>query len=49
MPTLFRFVVVLALLAGAGYAGMVALAYLVEPQPREITITIPSERLQPRR
>lgn len=49
MPTLLRFVVILALLAGAGYAGMVALAYLVEPRPREMTITIPPERLQPRR
>lgn len=49
MPTLLRFLTILALLVGAGYAGMAALAYLVEPQPREMTITIPPERLQPRR
>ena len=45
MPTLFRFLVVLALLAGLGFAAMFALATLVEPEPREMTVTIPSSRL----
>jgi hypothetical protein len=45
MPSVIKFVVVLAILAGAGYAGLWALANMVEPQPREITVTIPAERL----
>lgn len=49
MPTLFRFLTVLVLIAGVGLAGMVALAYLVEPEPRDMTVTIPPARLQPQR
>lgn len=49
MPTLFRFLMVLLLIAGAGLAGMAALAYLVEPEPRDMTVTIPPARLQPQR
>ena len=48
MPTLFRFLVIVAILAGLVYAAMFALATLVEPQPREMTITIPNSRLPPR-
>jgi hypothetical protein len=48
VPTLFRFLVVLALLAGLGFAAMFALATLVEPEPREMTVTIPASRLPPR-
>lgn len=48
MPTLFRFVFILAILAGLVYAGMWALALFVEPEPREITTTIPPSRLAPR-
>lgn len=47
MPTLFRFLIVVAILAGLGFAGIVALATLVEPEPREITVPIPSSRLTP--
>jgi hypothetical protein len=46
VPTLFRFLVVVAILAGLGYAALFALATFVEPQPREMTITIPNNRLQ---
>ena len=50
MPTLVRFLVVLAVLAGLGFAAMVALAILVQPDMREITIQIPADRLPaPRR
>ena len=42
MPTLFRFLVVVAVLAGLGFAAMFALATLVEPEPREITVPIPA-------
>lgn len=45
MPSLIRLLVVLALLAGVVYAGVWSLANLVEPQPREITVTIPQEKL----
>jgi hypothetical protein len=45
MPSLFRFLLVIGILGGLGYAGIVALAKMVEPQPREITVTIPQEKL----
>ena len=45
MPSLIRFLVVVALLAGLAYAGLWALANLVEPQPREMTETIPRDRI----
>lgn len=48
MPTLFRFLAVLAVIGGIGFAAMFALATLVEPEPREMTITIPNSRLQSR-
>ena len=48
MPTLFRFLVVVAVLAGLGLAAMYALATLVQPEPREITVPIPSQRLPSR-
>jgi len=47
MPSLFRFLVLIAVLAGIGYGSMVALAVLVEPTPREMTVRIPSERMNP--
>ena len=40
MPTLFRFLFVVAVLAGLGFGAMLALAYLVEPDPREITVPV---------
>ncbi len=45
MPTLFRFFFVIAVLAGLGFGAMIALAYLVEPEAREITVPIPSNRI----
>ncbi len=45
MPTVFRFLIIVAVLAGIAFAGMFALATLIEPQPREMTVTIPSSRL----
>jgi hypothetical protein len=40
-------VVVLGLIAAAVYGGMLALVMVVEPNPREMTIRVPPERLQP--
>jgi hypothetical protein len=48
MPTLFRFLAVLAVIAGLAFAAMFALATLVEPEPREMTVSIPASKLQPR-
>ncbi|EJC81536.1 hypothetical protein Rleg4DRAFT_3220 [Rhizobium leguminosarum bv. trifolii WSM2297] len=47
MPTLFRFLFVCAILAGTVYGAMWALVTFVEPQPRDVTIRIPSERVNP--
>jgi hypothetical protein len=45
MPSLIKFLLLLAILAGAGYGGLWVLANLVEPHQREITVTIPQDRL----
>jgi len=47
MPSLLRLLVVLALIAGVIYGGMLALIIMVEPDQREMTVRIPAERLQP--
>ena len=48
MPTLFRFLAVIAVLAGLGFAAMFALATFIEPESRDMSVTIPFNRLQPR-
>ena len=45
MPSLIRLLFVLGLLGGLAYGAVVTLATFVEPQPREITVTIPQDRL----
>ena len=50
MPSLFRLLVALGVLGGLVYGAIFALANLVEPKPREITVTIPQDRFaKPRR
>lgn len=49
MPTLFRFVVTLAILAGIAYGAMFALAMFVEPKMAEMSIRIPAEKLNPKK
>jgi hypothetical protein len=44
MPSLFRFLAVVGILAGLVYGGIIALAVLVHPQTREISVTIPQDR-----
>ena len=44
MPSLLRFLAVIAVIAGLGYAAIFALANFVEPKPRDITVTIPQDR-----
>jgi hypothetical protein len=45
MPSLMRFLAVIGIIAAVIYAGLWALAHFVEPHPREMTVTIPQERL----
>jgi hypothetical protein len=45
MPSLFRFLLFIALLAGLGYGAVFSLAHFVTPKPREIIVTIPPEKL----
>ena len=47
MPTLLRFLAVVAVLGGLVFAAMFALATFVQPEPREITHTLPNSRLAP--
>ena len=47
MPSLIKLIVVLGLIAAAVYGSMIALVVLVEPNPREMTVRIPNERIQP--
>ena len=48
MPTLFRFVAILAVLAGLVFGGMVALVTFVQPVPREMVEPVPPSKLQPK-
>lgn len=45
MPSLFRFLTVVGVIAGLIYAGLWSLAHYVEPHSREMTVTIPQDRL----
>lgn len=47
MPTLFRFLFVCATIVGFAYLAMWSLATFVEPRDRDITVRLPSERLNP--
>lgn len=49
MPSLFRFLVAIGILFGIVYGSMVALAVLVQPQSREISVTIPQDRFAKQR
>jgi xanthosine utilization system XapX-like protein len=44
MPSLFRFLTVIAVIAGVVYGVIFALANFVNPKPREITVTIPADK-----
>lgn len=48
MPTLFRFVLTLLILAGMAYGAMFALAMFVQPRTAELSVKIPPERLLPK-
>lgn len=44
MPSLFRFLVVVGLVGGVAFFTVFALANFVRFQPREIVVTIPSDK-----
>ena len=44
MPSLFRFLTIVGIIAGIGYGALFALANFVNPKPREMTVTIPPDR-----
>jgi hypothetical protein len=44
MPSLFRFLTVVAMIGGLIYGGIFALANFVNPKPREMTVSVPPDR-----
>jgi hypothetical protein len=46
MPTLFRFLTVLAILAGIAYGAMFALATFVEPNYGEMSVRVPLDPVE---
>ena len=48
MPTLIRFLTVIAVIGGLIYGGIFALATFFDPAPREITVTGPPDKFQKR-
>ena len=44
MPSLFRFLTVVGIIAGVSYGVVFALANFVNPKPREMIVTIPSDK-----
>ena len=44
MPSLFRFLTLVAIVVGAIYGGMLALTMFYDPPPREITVPVSPDR-----
>jgi hypothetical protein len=44
MPSLFRFLVVVGIIGGLAYGAVFALANFVSYKPREIIVTVPSDK-----
>lgn len=47
MPSLFRFLAIIAVIAGAIFGVIFVLATFVEPTSREMSVPIPNSKLQP--
>lgn len=45
MPSLLKFLAVVAVIVALVYGAMVAIVTAVQPQPREMSYTIPAQRL----
>ncbi len=48
MPSLFRFLVTLGVLAALAYGAMIALVTFVEPRQADMSVRIPADRLAPK-
>ena len=48
LPSLFRFLLVVGMLAGLVWGGMIALVTFVEPTPREMTQAVSPQKLNAR-
>jgi hypothetical protein len=46
MPTLFRFLVVVGALAGFAYGGLYVFATYLEPEPKQVTKTVPGVKVR---
>lgn len=44
MPSLFKFLMVVGIIAGVAYVAVFALANFVKYQPREIIVTVPADK-----
>jgi hypothetical protein len=44
MPSLFRFLTVVAIIVGVIYGALFTLANFVNPKPREMTVTVPADK-----
>lgn len=47
MPSLFRFLFMIGVLAGLAYGAMYALVLYVEPTEREMTERVPTDKINP--
>jgi hypothetical protein len=45
LPSLFRFLFVIGIIAGLAYGAMLALVTFVEPEQREMTQSVPAQKL----
>jgi hypothetical protein len=45
LPSLLRFLALVAAIVALVYGGMLAVVSFVTPQPREMTYTIPAQRI----
>jgi hypothetical protein len=46
VPTLFRFILWIAIIVGLVYGGMIALVTFVQVQPHEMSQTIPASKFE---
>ena len=44
MPSLFRFLTIVAVIGGVIYGGIYALANFVNPAPREMSVSVPPDK-----
>lgn len=44
MPSLFRFLTIVAVIGGVIYGGIYALANFVNPTPREMSVSVPPDK-----